>query len=86
MAGNGKYAVSRFRGSGSSAMKTTAERWIRTETDKLMSSIPGPGRYEVPNEIGKCVNSSISKFESTRSQKFTKTKRVKSINILKSKS
>jgi len=86
MSGNGKYAASQFRGSGSSAMRTTAKRWILTEKDKLVSLIPGPGKYEVPNEIGKCVNSSISKFESIRCQKFAKTKRAKSINILKSKS
>lgn len=85
MKGNGKYVASQFKGSGSSAMKSTATRWIRTERDKLVSLIPGPGKYEVPHEIGKCVNSSISKFESTRSQKFAKTKRVRSINILKSK-
>ena len=81
MTGNGKYRISQFKSSGSSAMVSKAKRWTKTVRDKLISSIPGPGRYEVPYEIGACMNSSISKFQSVQSQPFAKTNRDKLLSI-----
>ena len=65
---DGKYVVSRFKDSGASAMRSTAERWL--ETEKFKKTVPGPGRYEMPNTINEGSKNFVSKLESGKSWRF----------------
>ena len=81
--GDGKYFVSRFRDSGSTALKSTARRWAHE--NKTLMIVPGPGRYDFSTTITQVGKNFLSRFQSSQSRKFSIAKREFSLDCRKSK-
>lgn len=71
---NGKYFVSKFKDSGSNALRSKADRF--GEGCKMIKIVPGPGKYNSPNTITKQGNLFISKFGSSLCGKFDHSRRT----------
>lgn len=69
---DGKYFFSRFKNSGSTAMKSTEKRFMQTLRS---SNVPGPGQYEHVRTITNNGNYNVSKYQSSGCRKFGTEKR-----------
>ncbi|MDR3549308.1 MAG: hypothetical protein P4M11_13775 [Candidatus Pacebacteria bacterium] len=73
MTQTGKYFCSRFRDSGSTAMRDTAKRF--SQENESISLVPGPGKYEPLVAITKDGKQFYSRFSSSCSRGFSHAKK-----------
>jgi hypothetical protein len=76
---DGKYFVSKFHDSGSTAMRTTATRF--GPDNKTQKIVPGPGQYTHVTTISEAGKNFVSRFESSKSRTFGQSTRDSPTNI-----
>jgi hypothetical protein len=79
---DGKYFFSKFKSSGSTALKGRANRF--EIANKMKALVPGPGNYNHPETITKQGKHFISRFESSSSMKFSHSIRKSELDPKKS--
>jgi len=68
---DGRYSLSKYKDSGSNALKSTAARFF---VDR--ANIPGPGQYNFPEPVNPEGRNFVSKFQSSFSRSFGSEKRA----------
>ena len=72
MTKDGKYFLSRYKDSGSTALRSSAVRFAK---ENAIRKVPGPGEYEHPETIKKTGVNFISRFGSSYARTFSQSRR-----------
>jgi len=70
---DGRYYVSNFKDSGSTALRSTAYRW--GQENKTLQLVPGPGCYDFTATINLSGKNYASQYESSHCRRFSMSRR-----------